>query len=49
MVKDFTDSEVYAEEHFEAAVQCGNCYLWYDAVAHEQCPNCGEDEWVGDR
>ena len=45
----YTDNMNDAMEAFTAAVQCGNCYQWYDAVESGSCPLCDSDEVVGDR
>ncbi len=30
-------------------VQCGDCYVWYDPMEHDECPICDSQEWVGSR
>lgn len=47
--RDFTNDDVIASREYDAPVQCGDCYSWYDASYHATCPNCGALETVGMR
>ena len=44
-----TTDDVIASREYDAPVQCGDCYQWYDAAANANCPNCGSIETVGMR
>ncbi|MDA3809646.1 MAG: hypothetical protein PF518_04870 [Spirochaetaceae bacterium] len=49
MSKEFTEDFEEAWEIFDAPVQCGDCYVFYDPAVSGKCPLCGGDEWVGSR
>lgn len=47
--KEWTSDFEEAWDIYSAPVQCGDCYVYYDPTAHENCPNCGGEDWVGSR
>ena len=47
--KKFTNDFEEAWRIYNPPVQCGDCYVFYDAQKNDKCPVCGSDEWVGSR
>ncbi len=45
-----TDDHDIAFKILDFVVQCGDCYTYYNGEEqHGVCPQCGGEEWVGNR